>query len=242
MRFYRIAPSGPDPILPPDELSGEVPIRAYRFCEPFLAANRAGWLLNPPTDFELLWTGREFLVKFDTIESWIKVDKLFLPEFADYWHDKAPAAALDMMPPFLEAFPERGVIQAWSGFLLETDPDVSTWIRGPINRNAPAAYHVIEAIVETDWWMGPLFTNFQFVKTDDPVRFESSRPWLQLVEVPREVHLPRRGEHPTIVAIEGMSDATWSKFMETSDRRNSGRPGSYRLASKRMNSSESTVG
>src|SRR3954447_26051705 len=108
--------------------------------------------------------------------------------------------------------------------------------------NAPAAYHVIEAIVETDWWMGPLFTNFQFVKTDDPVRFESSRPWLQLVEVPRQVHLPRRGEHPTIVAIEGMSDATWSKFMETSDRRNSGRPGSYRLASKRMNSSESTVG
>jgi hypothetical protein len=242
MRFYRILPYGADPALPPDELSGEAPIRAYRFCEPFLAANRAGWLLYPPTDFELTWTGREFLVKFDTIESWIKVDKLFLPDFADYWHDKAPAAAADMMPPFLEAFPERGVIQVWSGFVIETDPGVSTWIRGPVNRNSPAAYHVIEGIVETDWWMGPLFTNFQFVKSDDPVRFESNRPFLQLIEVPREVHLPRRGEHPAVVGIAEFPDAIWSKFMETSDRRNSGRPGSYRLTSKRLNSSEPAEG
>jgi len=239
MRFYRILPYGNDPSLPPDELSGEVPIRAYRFCEPFLAANRAGWLLYPPTNFELLWTGREFLVKFDIIESWIKVDKLFLPEFADYWRDKAPGAALEMIPPFLEAFPERGVIQAWSGFLIETEPGVSTWIRGPVNRNSPGAYQVIEAIVETDWWMGPLFTNFQFTKTDDPVRFENNRPWLQLIEVPRAVHLPRRGERPAVVEIAALSDATWSKFMETSDRRNSGQPGSYRLASKRRTTPES---
>ncbi|MGB9366519.1 MAG: DUF6065 family protein [Xanthobacteraceae bacterium] len=239
MRFYRILPYGADPILPPDELSGEVPIRAYRFCEPFLAANRVGWLLYPPTNFELIWTGREFLVKFDTIDSWIKVDKLFLPEFADYWSDTAPAAAADMIPPFLEAFPERGVIQVWSGFVIETEPGVSTWIRGPVNRNSPGAYHVLEAIVETDWWMGPLFTNIQFTKTDDPVRFENNRPWLQLIEVPRAVHLARKGEQPTVV---GMSEATWSKFMEASDRRNKGQPGSYRLESKRRIMSESTRG
>ena len=136
-------------------------------------------MLSPPTNFELLWTGREFLVKFDTIESWIKVDKLFLPEFADYWQDKAPAAALEMMPPFLEAFPERGVIQVWSGFVVETEPGVSTWIRGPVNRNSPGAYQMIEAVVETDWWLGPLFTNFQFTKTDDPVRFDEAAERLQ---------------------------------------------------------------
>lgn len=242
MRFYRILPYGADLILPPDELSGEVPIRAYRFCEPFLAANRVGWLLTPPTNFELLWTGREFLVKFDTIESWIKVDKLFLPEFADYWRDKAPAAAADMIPPFLEAFPERGVIQVWSGFVIETEPGVSTWIRGPVNRNSPGAYQVLEAIVETDWWMGPLFTNLQFVKTDDPVRFESNRPWLQLIEVPRTVHLARKGEQPAVVAIEAMPDAAWSKFMDTSNQRNSGRPGSYRLESKRRSMSGTADG
>lgn len=133
------------------------------------------------------------------------------------------------------------MIQAWSGFLIETEPGVSTWIRGPVNRNSPGAYQVIEAIVETDWWMGPLFTNFQFVKTDDPVRFENNRPWLQLIEVPRAVHLLRRGERPTVVEIAALSETIWSKFMETSDRRNSGRPGSYRLASKRRTTSESAA-
>jgi hypothetical protein len=233
MRFYRILPYGLDPIIPPDELSGEVPIRAYRHCEPFLAANRVGWLLYPPMSFELLWTGREFLAKFDTIETWIKVDKLFLPEFADYWSVKAPAAALEMIPPFLDAFPERGVIQAWSGFLLETDPGLSTWIRGPVNRSAPSAYQVIEGVVETDWWLGPLFTNFQFVKSDDPVRFEANRPWLQLFEMPTATHLSRRGEHPAVVDISAMPEPIWAKFMETSNRRNGGRPGTYRLISKR---------
>jgi hypothetical protein len=138
-----------------------------------------------------------------------------------------------MMPPFLEAFPERGVVQVWSGFLVETDPGCSTWIRGPVNRSGPGAYQVLEGIVETDWWLGPLFTNFQFVKTDDPVRFESGLPWLQVLEVPRPLHLPRRTERPTVMDFSTLPADTWTRFIETSDRRNAGRPGTYRLASKR---------
>lgn len=71
------------------------------------------------------------------------------------------------------------------------------------------------------------------MKTDDPIRFENNRPWLQLIEVPHAVHVPRRGERPSIVGIADLPPATWAKFTETSNRRNSGQPGSYRLASKR---------
>ncbi len=234
MRFFKVLDYGDDPLLPPDALMGEVPIRAYQFCEPFLAANRTGWLLNPPLSFELLWTGREFLAKFDSIEDWIKVDRLFLPDFAEYWARNMPAGTEDMAPPFLEAFPERGVIQIWSGFLVETEANVSTWIRGPVNRTSPSAYHVLEGIVETDWWLGPLFTNVQFVKSDDPVRFESDRPWLQVFEVPRAVHLPRKTKRPNVVTVSETTPEMWSRFIETSNRRNEGRPGTYRLTSKRL--------
>jgi Family of unknown function (DUF6065) len=234
MRFFKVAPFGDNPAPPSDGLMGEVPIRAFQFCEPFLAANRVGWLLNPPLSFELLWTGREFLTKFDTIESWIKVDKLLLPDYAEYWRSIAPPGAFDMPPPFLESFPERGVIQAWSGFLVETDPGISSWVRGPVNRNLPSAYQVIEGIVETDWWLGPLFTNLQFVKTDDPVRFESARPWLQVVPVPKALHLPDKSKRPDVAGAAQMSEDIWAKFIETSNRRNAGRSGTYRVESRRL--------
>lgn len=242
MRFFKLTPDGPDPALPPDQLNGEIPLRAYQHCEPFLAANRSGWLLYPPVDFELVWTGHEALAKFDGIDSWIKVDKLFLPGYADYWREAAPGAALEMMPPFLEAFPERGVVQAWTGFAVETDPDVSAWIRAPVNRWGPSAYQVLEGIIETDWWMGPLLTNFQFVKTDDPVRFERTRPWLQVVEVPRQLHVPRPDARPEVIAQSAMPEAAWAKFMATSDRRNSGRRGTYRIASRRRAAADETPG
>jgi hypothetical protein len=47
------------------------------------------------------------------------------------------------------------------------------------------------------------------------------------------------GERPTVAEISALSEATWGKFMETSDRRNGGRPGTYRLGSKRR-TAEST--
>ena len=233
MRFIRILPYGNDPAVPPEKLLGDIPIRAFPFCEPFLAANRVGWLLFPPLSFELVWTGRDFLAHFDSIEEWIKVDRLLLPDFADVWDSIAPPAARDMPPPFLESFPERGVLQVWSGFFVETTTDLSTWIRGPINRNHPNAFCVIEGIIETEWWIGPLFTNFQFLKTDEPVRFEKDRPWLQIFEFPKVFHSRRHADKLELISPANIDEQLWTKYIQNSNRRNSELQGSYRRYSRR---------
>jgi hypothetical protein len=101
-----------DPTRPADDISGEIPARALKFCEPFLAANRAGYLLYPPVDFVLNWTGHEILADIGDVPETILVDKVFLPDFAEQWTALAPPEALEVMPPFLEAFPERGIVRA----------------------------------------------------------------------------------------------------------------------------------
>lgn len=240
MRFYRLAPGCRSPEPAADQLDGEVPLRAYQYCEPFLAANRVGWLLYPPTSFDLVWNGSAFLAKFPDIESWIKVDKLFLPDFLPEWERMAPADAVDMLPPFLEAFPERGVIQIWTGLLAQTPQGVSSWIRGPVNRRSSDVFSVIEAIVETDWWLGPLFSNLQFIKTDDPVHFDGDTPWLQLFNLPQALHQRRPVTTAEFLDPEDIDEAMWSRFRQTSDRRNSGAPGTYRATVRTRENAQRT--
>ncbi|WP_156459749.1 MULTISPECIES: DUF6065 family protein [unclassified Mesorhizobium] len=234
MRFFKGYPGVPDPQPGEDRLSGEIPLRAYQHCEPFLAANRVGWLLYPPVDFSIQWNGVDVFVQFDTIEEVVKLDRVFLPGFADFWIDNTDQDLVDAMPPFLELFPERGVLQVWTGFFVKTDENVSTWVRAPVNRQDSTAYKVVEGIIETDWWTGLLFTNIQLLRTDEPIQFSKSRPWFQVFEVPRALH--GAGPRPQLDIVEDLSDFPsdfWDGLKETAHRRNSEKAGSYRVISRR---------
>jgi hypothetical protein len=234
IKFFKAYDDVPDPKAALDNLSGEIPLRAYQHCEPFLAANRIGYLLYPPIDFSLVWNGAEIYVQIDGVDELLILDKLFLPDFADDWIENAPADLVETMPVFLEAFPERGMIQAWTGFYICTDEGVSTWVRGPVNRPQSAAYSIVEGIVETDWWMGMLFTNIQLQRTDEPIHFKRSTPWLQALPIPSELHSKKRSIEADVTSgLANFPADTWDAIKATSDRRNSGRPGSYRAESRR---------
>ncbi|WP_349368721.1 DUF6065 family protein [Salinarimonas sp.] len=232
MKFFKAWPGVLDPTPATDDLAGEISSRAHRFCEPYLAANRAGWLLYPPLDFTLTWDGASIFAQLEGVEALLKLDRAFLPGCADHWEDRVPAEALELMPPFLEAFAERGVVQVWTGFYGVTEPEVSAWIRAPVNRRGDPACTIIEGVVETDWWAGPLFTNIEMLRTDEPVAFSRTRPWLQVIEVPRAVH----ARAPAPEVTQDLADVPgwlWQRLTENALRRNAGTPGTYRRKARR---------
>nr|AFM38985.1 hypothetical protein [Pseudomonas syringae] len=235
IEFYRGWPETPLPTPARIDLSGHIPTRAHQYCEPFLVANSMGYLLYPPIDFNLYWDGTQTLIQFEGSSEWIIVDKIFLPNSMNHWQDSIEAELVDTLPVFLESFPERGVLQLWSGYFASTAPGSSLWIRGPVNQTLSNAYTIIEGIVETDWWAGPLFTNIEISKTDVPIAFRKDKPFLQVFEIPRRSH--QRDARPTL-SVSDLGPSTPSAFLErmkeTAARRNTQRPGSYRKCAKQM--------
>ncbi len=228
--FYKCWPEAPDPVRPSPDLRGEIPARG-KFCEPFTAANTSGALICPPIDFSLTWTGTEILTELEGIEETIIVDKLYLPGYADYWETIAPEGALEVIPPFLEAVPERGLLQVFSGLYVRTPPGISTWIRGPINWPQSGVWMANEGIVETNWWAGPLFFVIQMQKTDFPVSFSRDTPFLQVIPVDRSLlHL---GKDLSVGHVADAPDEFLNSMVEISSLHNQGPPGSYRKESRR---------
>lgn len=232
LRIYRARPDIPPPGPASRDLKGDVPARALKYCEPFLVANAAGVLVNSPIDMTLTWTGHEVLAELEGVEETLLVERLFLPDFADHWEAQAPPDARPVMPPFLEAFPERGVVQVWSGLFVRTPPGVATWVRGPVNRNRGSAASVTEGVVDTDWWTGPLFFVLQFERTDFPVSFRRDEPMIQIVPVDRSL-MQSAGEGLPAVELAEAPAEFWSGLVDTAARRNGETPGSYRREARR---------
>lgn len=235
IEFYRGWPDAPLPTPAQIAINGNIPSRAHQFCEPFLVANSMGYLLYPPIDFNLYWDGTQIFVQFEGISDWIIVDKIFLPNSMNLWREMVAPELVDTLPVFLEAFPERGVLQLWTGYYGNTQPGSSLWIRSPINQNDTTAYSVIEGIVETDWWAGPLFTNIEISKTDIPIAFRKDKPFLQVFSIPRLSH--QRDNRPPVIVqdfSEGVPADFLKRMQDTATRRNTQRPGSYRKSAKQM--------
>jgi hypothetical protein len=227
INLYKCWSDLPDPVLATKDLSGEVPSRALRFCEPFLVSNCAGFLVNAPVNVDLFWTGSEILARFEDISETVLVDRLFLPDQADHWQSIARAGADNVLPPFLEAFPEHGVAQIWSGLFVTTPPGVACWIRGPVNRESGSGHAIVEGVIETDWWTGPLFSVIKFLKTDFPIRLSRAKPFLQILPVNVATLRPDRGDINTQL-VQDAPDAFWTDMVSTATRRNTAAPGSYR--------------
>jgi len=235
IEFFRGWPDTPSPQKAEIAINGNIPTRAHQFCEPFLVANSMGYLLYPPIDFNLYWDGTQTLIQFEGLSDWIIVDKIYLPNSMNLWREMVEPELVDTLPVFLEAFPERGILQLWSGYFANTAPGSSLWIRAPINQNDSNAYSIIEGIVETDWWGGPLFTNIEITKTDMPIIFRKDKPFLQVFTIPKQTH--QRDTRPPVM-VSDFSEKTpisfYDRMKETANRRNTQNAGSYRKCAKQM--------
>lgn len=169
-------------------LQGTANRGAVRFCGPFTKANRSGWWVYPPVDIDITWHGgsefeHELRTPYDNTDRdlvWFLADEEDR-EHMTHW------SGPEGRTKFTWGLVEPGVVQIWTGCIFETPPGWGLHVRSPVNM-PPRAFHVMEAVLETDWLQYDIWLNVAFDRPGEKVeiRRESGEPIAQLVPIRRE--------------------------------------------------------
>ncbi|MDR7033999.1 DUF6065 family protein [Mesorhizobium sp. BE184] len=228
VRFIKVYDPAPDIESASADAKDHAPLRGRKFCAPLNVASSIGWYVYPPLNFHLNWDGRNFFIMFDDSEDWMLVDQITFPNYAEKFEAIAEARGIHGVPPFLDVFPELGVIQVWTGYMLVTDPQDSIWVRAPINMPGSLEYDVFDGVIDTDWWRGPIIVNLRFHKTDAPVSFKRHRPIGQVFSLPRAFFDQSRNQpFEQHNGLEALTDEDWNLWRVGVDRLLSSKVGSY---------------
>ena len=210
--FYRVLAVGLPPVRATRSALGQLPVKAYRFCEAVTTASGFGWHVFPPLDFSLITQdGHNVLWSMDE-QDWYQLDAAQYPGALERFDDVAPEDCRGYCPPWLLATATPRMVQIWSGFLVSTVTDWSLLVRAPANVAANPGIRLYEGIIETDRWLGPLFTNVRLARTNVAVRFKAHEPFLQIQPVPRWLYGEQTHEAFSVVPL---SELDWSRYRET---------------------------
>ncbi|MFQ5456977.1 MAG: DUF6065 family protein [Myxococcota bacterium] len=236
IRFFTLVPDAPAPRRADPSLFGSVPLRAYQHCEPFTVASGFGWHVFPPVDFALAWDGTSIVWMPPGAREWRVMEQVPFPgpplevpeKFRDLIGDR-PA-----FPDFMTALREPGLIQVWSGALARTRPDWSILVRPPANLPRNRGYEVLEGIIESDWWFGPLISNIRLCRTGRPILFRKRWPLYQIHPVPRVAYAKETLDSMSVHAgIESLAESDWRAYAKARNLRAQGPPGSYKAEARR---------
>jgi uncharacterized protein DUF6065 len=190
LKVWRLHPSS-CPIAPAEKtLQGSANRAGVRWCGPFTNANKAGWWIFPPVDVDIVWKGgRDF--DYEVLTPYSDADSHLIRFLIREDED----ADLDRWLPnegrtkFSWGLVEEGVAQIWTGCMFQTPPGWGLHIRSPINL-PPRPFHIMEAVLETDWLRYDIWLNIAFDHQDEVARLRRDEwpPIAQLVPVPRETY------------------------------------------------------
>jgi hypothetical protein len=162
---------GVTPPTPADPMvHGTQSFRATAFCEPFRAAAGFGWYAFPPLDFYVKWTGTGFHWLPAGSDGWMPLTTVPVQTLYRLRGAEVPDDPMMGVPVIITTV-EPGFLQIWNGLVATSPPEWSLLVRGAPNIPGHLPYEVLDGIVETGWWHGPLFTTFRFRRTDEPVKF-----------------------------------------------------------------------
>lgn len=190
VEFIRMLPQARPPKRADRSAAGYLPSRAMRYCDALTSATGYGYWIFPPLDLRLLWDGEQVFWSYGEEEEWLPLSgtetgAVQFPDYADTFDSMVPEVLRGYSPPFLLALPELGGVQIWTGLLARTRPGWSLSVRAPVNLPAIPGLSGWEGIIETDVWLGPLFTNIRLTRTDFPVHIREHTPFLQVQPVPQ---------------------------------------------------------
>lgn len=240
--FYRFMDGARPPQRGDRSAAGTLPTRAFQYCEPVLQASSFGWYVFPPMNFSLMWDGTDVVWTWEGEEQWHPLKTAVPQEFGERFDAVAPKDAEGYAPPFLGAGLEPGMVQVWSGLIAKTAPGWSVLVRGPANLPKSASFEVLEGIIETDWWFGPLFTNLRLKQTGVPIMFDADTPYMQVQPLQRTVYSDAvLNRFRMVERMEDMTPEDWQAFRETIVER--GRPqdrekGDYAQSARRRRKRE----
>jgi hypothetical protein len=195
---------------------GTLPSRGFQYCEALRAASSFGWYVFPPIDFTLQWDGSQIIWTYRGAKDWYALTSAQFPGYQAYFDRTAPKRLQGFAPPFLTAVPEPGIVQLWTGLMIESAENWSILVRPPANLPRSLSYDLYEGIVETDRWFGPLFTNLRLVKTDVPIHFSTETPLLQVQPLHRSTYAEEVSNSFGLVQdARAFSAEAWARYERT---------------------------
>ena len=214
--FYTAIPGCRAPMRADPAVLGTLPARGFQYCEALRAASSFGWYVFPPIDFTLQWDGSQVIWTYRGAKAWYPLTSAQFPGYRAQFDKLAPRRLRGYSPPFLSMGLEPGIIQVWSGLMIESAESWSVLVRPPANLPRNLAFDVYEGIVETDRWFGPLFTNIRLIKTDVPIHFSTETPLVQVQPLHRSTYAEEvSNEFGLIADPAGFSEEAWSRYEQT---------------------------
>ncbi|MGW7201294.1 DUF6065 family protein [Streptomyces chryseus] len=175
-----VEPSPADSIL-----AGTAPFRGTVHCQPFREANGYGWYSYSPVECFLKWDGSGFYWLPVGQSSWMKMpDSGVTPRILYKLGGRDLSDDLLLSIPVFAPAPEPGILQVWTGLVAVTPPEWSLLVRGVPNMPGNLVHEVLDGIIETGWWHGPLVGNLRFRKTDQVVHLRPAVPLFGIQPIP----------------------------------------------------------
>ncbi len=219
--FYTAIPGCRAPMRADASVLGTLPSRGFQYCEALRAASSFGWYAFPPIDFTLQWDGSRVIWTYRGAKAWYPLTSAQFPGYQAVFDRVAPNRLRGFSPPFLTAVTEPGLVQVWTGLMIESAENWSVLVRPPANLPRNIAFDQYEGIIETDRWFGPLFTNVRLIKTDIPIHFSTEIPLIQVQPLHRNTYADEvSNEFGLIANPAGFSDEAWSRYEQTIVRPN----------------------
>lgn len=212
-------------------IDGSASHRASLYCHPFLTANSFGWHIFPPLDADLEWDGSDVHWRPEGASSWNLLDTHVDVASFGYLERFAPEHLKRFMHiPLLAAGPEMAIVQIWSGLFVSSLRGWCTLVRPTVNRRRDSSFDVLEGLIDTDWWLGPLVFPIQIRKTDCIIRLRRNKVIAQVQPIHRDCFSPNTLlEKPSIKSLDSWGIEEWTRFQESMElREKTNRPGSYR--------------
>jgi hypothetical protein len=183
--FTRAYPAAHKPMPADRGALGYIPVSAFQYCEAMRVASGQGWYLFPPETISLMFDGRETFVADQG--QWRAFTHEPLDDgFQAHWNAHAPDHLRGHAPSCLRRLSDPGVVQIWTGYFVETAPDLWLQIRPIVNKHDVGSYACYEAIVETDRFRPmALFMNIRILRTHGEILIEKDMPFFQVTAVER---------------------------------------------------------
>lgn len=214
-RFLQLVP-GRAPVPADRSVGGTLPVRALRYCEPVAQASAFGWYVFLPMRFQLLFDGAEIFWRCAASPEFAPLRSVHYPEFAPAFDASVPVDVRGFAPAFLTASAQVGSVQIWPGLMVRTRPGWSLLVRPVANLARPSGYELYEGIIETDSWLGGLFTNARLTRTGVPIDFDDDIPFMQLQPLQQGTYEENRvGSFSVDTGTEALTEDDWDAYRRT---------------------------
>ena len=251
VEFFLFNPNTPPPEPASPTVRGILPARGVQMCPPVTEGSGFGWYVYPPLDFALRWDGQtmEFARLADNepagwqslaggYDLWLEEDQEALAGAPDRF--KADFDIFDHRQgriSFIDTDPRLGnTCEVLPGLIARTPEGWSLLMRDVPNWPKARDHQILEGVIDTAWYGGPIPIMVRMLETGRVVRFYRTIPMAVAQLVPRiAIEASQKSPAEPVSGIQNFPDDVWQRFVEHRRRRVRGQGrGTYRAQQRRQ--------